>query len=225
MAALPLRVARTLAPVPGREPVPELPAGLLVEFSGTRQTARLSSVVSALREAQARGETTAWVQDADGPLYPPDLAEAGVDLAALAVVRVPAPPVRRRGRSGREALVRATEMLVRTGAFGFVVVDVREEERCTMRRDAPSGASWQLPPAWQGRLLGAVRDHGSRIVFLSSHPPFRESVGSLVGLRLEPHRVRVAPGLFAIENHVLKNKPGLPFADASETRRGPWGLR
>lgn len=223
MAALPLRVARTLAPVPGREPT-ELPAGLLVEFSGTRQAARLSSVASALREAQARGETTAWVQDADGPLYPPDLAEAGVDLAALAVVRVPAPPVRRRGRSAREALVRATEMLVRTGAFAFVVVDMREEERRALRRDPPA-APWRLPSAWQGRLLGAVRDHGSRIVFLSSHPPFRESVGSLVGLRLEPHRVRVAPGLFAIENHVLKNKPGLPFADASETRRGPWGLR
>ena len=224
MAALPLRVARTLPPVPGRVP-PELPSGLLVEFSGTRQSARLSSVVSALRAAQSKGETTAWVQDAHGPLYPPDLAEAGVDLSALAVVRVPASPGRRRGYPGREALVRATEMLVRTGAFGFVIVDVREEERRPIRRDPSSGAPWRLPPAWQGRLLGAVRDHGSRIVFLSSHPPFRESVGSLVGLRLEPHRVRVAPGLFAIEHQVLKNKPGLPFADASETRRGPWGLR
>jgi hypothetical protein len=223
LSLLALRTARTLAPVPGTEPVPEVPSGLLVEFSGNRRTARLSSVVSALRAAQARGETTAWVQDVRGSLYPPDLAEAGVDLSALAVVRVPVIAGKSRGNP-REAVIRATEMLVRTGAFGFVVVDVREEES-RARRDPSSRMPWRLPPAWQGRLLGAVRDHGSRIIFLSSHPPSRESVGSLVGLRLEPHRVRVAPGLFAIEHHVLKNKPGLPFADASETRRGPWGLR
>ncbi|MBZ0268382.1 hypothetical protein K8I85_09525 [bacterium] len=198
-----------------------------MEFSGDRHTARLSSVVSALRAAQSKGETTAWVESADGSLYPPDLAEAGVDLAALAVVRIPTPPGKSRGRHVREAVLRATEMLVRTGAFGFVVVDVREEDRRPSGREFPgaSRAPWRLPPAWQGRLLGSVRDHGSRIIFLSSHPPTRESVGSLVGLRLEPHRVRVAPGLFAIEHHVLKNKPGLPFADSSETRRGPWGLR
>lgn len=234
--ALPLRIARTLI-FPGTEPVPDLPAGVLVELSGDRQTARLSSAVSALRAAQARGETTAWVQRADGPLYPPDLADAGVDLDALVVVRVPGPetlspendapgtpPVRiqpgrtqflraqlRRNGTGLPGIIRATEMLVRSGAFGFVVVDLREDGR--------------LPPAWQGRLLSAAREHGSRIVFLSSHAIDRESVGALVGLRLEPHRVRFAPGLFAIEHRVLKNKPGLPFADASEHRRGPWGLR
>lgn len=199
-----LRVARTLM-FPGSEPVPELPPGLLVEFSGERETARLSSAVAEIRRAQARLDTTAWIQPENGALYPPDLAEAGVDLNALVVLRIPA-------SAGGGALSRAAEMLIRSGAFGFVVVDARET---TLR----------LSPAWQGKLLGAVREQDSRLLFLTSKSAGTESVGSLVGLRLEPRRVRIAPGMFAIEHHVLKNKPGLPFAEASERMRSPWGLR
>ncbi|GJM44664.1 MAG: hypothetical protein DHS20C21_15060 [Gemmatimonadota bacterium] len=199
-----LRIARTLT-FPGAEPTPELPPGLLVEFSGDRETARLSSAASALRRAQQQGETTAWVQPELGSLYPPDLAEAGVDLDRLIVIRVPA-------SFGTAGLSKATEMLARSGAFGYLVVDLRE-------------VSLRLPPSWQGKLLGAARDHGSRILFLTSKSSGTESVGSLVGLRIEPRRVRFAPGRFAIEHHVLKNKPGLPFSEATEHRRAPWGLR
>lgn len=220
-----LRLARTLT-CPGAEPVPDLPGGLLAELSGDRETARLSSAVSLLVRAQAQGETAAWVEPAGGSLYPPDLAESGVDLDALIVVRVPE-------AAGDLGLARAAEMLLRGGAFGLVVVDVRGPgspapgERAARGRSARSAEPppWRLPSAGQGRLLGAAREHGSRIVFLSSKSAGVESVGALVGLRLEPHRVRFAPGLFAIEHHVLKNKPGLPYADASEHRRGPWGLR
>jgi hypothetical protein len=214
-----LRLVRTL-PLPGAEPVPELPPGLLVEFSGDRETARLSSATSLLVRAQAQGETVAWIEPAGGSLYPPDLAEGGVDLDTLIVVRVPV-------AAGNIGLARATEMLVRSGAFGFVVVDVRDGgPRSALPTPVSRSSSvWRLPPAWQGRLLSAAREHGSRVVFLSSRPAGMESVGALVGLRLEPRRVRFAPGRFAIEHHVLKNKPGLPYADAFEPRRGPWGLR
>lgn len=211
-----LRLARTL-PFPGTDPLPDLPGGLLVELSGDRETARVSSAVSLLVRAQAQGETTVWVESAAGALYPPDLAEGGVDLDALIVVRVPEV-------TGNLGLIRATEMLVRSGAFGLVIVDVRDlpfARRPSSRETSP----WRLSPAWQGRLLGAAREHGSRVVFLSSKPAGVESVGALVGLRLEPRRVHFAPGFFAIEHHVLKNKPGLPYADVSEHRRGPWGLR
>ncbi|HMB70678.1 MAG TPA: recombinase A [bacterium] len=199
-----LRIARSLT-VPGAAPTPDLPPGLLVELSGDRETARLSAAVSAVRRAQAQGETVAWIQPESGSLYPPDLAEAGLDLDSLVVVRVPA-------SFGSVGLSRATEILVRSGALGCVVVDARD-------------LRFKLPPAWQGKLLGAVREHGSRILFLTSHSTGSESVGSLVGLRLEPRRVRFAPGLFAIEHHVLKNKPGLHFAESLERRRGPRGIR
>ena len=196
--------------LPRTEPVPEFPPGMLVELSGHRETARLSSAVSALRLAQRRGETTAWIQPRKGSLYPPDLQAAGLDLDSLIVVLVPDIP----GESGgtERNLGKAAEMLVRSGAFGWVVVDARD---CRLR----------LPSAWQGRLLGAAREGHSRLIFLTSHASTASSVGSLVGLRLEPRRVRFAPGLFAVEHQVLKNKPGLPFAEASERRSGPPGLR
>jgi recombination protein RecA len=191
--------------LPGEEPVPDFPSGLLVELSGNQETARLSSAVSAVLRAQRQAETTAWIQPWRGTLYPPDLADAGVDLEALVVVRVPE-------SAGDAGLGKAAEMLVRSGAFGLVVVDARD---CRLR----------LPSAGQGRLLGAVRGNDSCIVFLTSKSSTSESVGSLVGLRLEPRRVRFAPGLFAVEHQVLKNKPGLPYAEASERRSGPAGLR
>ncbi len=45
--------------------------------------ARHATAVALVWQGQVEGETTASVQLAGGPLYPPDLAHSGVDLAAL----------------------------------------------------------------------------------------------------------------------------------------------
>ena len=177
----------------------------LVELSGGPGTARLSFAVSLLRRAQLEGETTAWIQKEDGALYPPDLEAAGVDLEALAVVRIP-------DSGGPEAPFRAAEMLLRSGAFGLLVVDAR-------------GGPARVHPSVQGRLLGAAREHRSRVLFLTDKTDSAESIGSLVSLRVEPRRVRVGPGTFILETRVLKNKHGLPLDDPLEHRRGPWGVR
>jgi hypothetical protein len=102
-------------------------------------------------------------------------------------------------------------MLLRSGAFGLVVLDAQ---------DGPG----RIHPAWQGRLLGAAREHHGRVLFLTGARGHDESIGSLVGLRVEPRRIRVGPGTFVLETRVLKNKHGLPLDDPVEHRRGPWGL-
>ena len=123
-----------LVPFPSRSLARELPAGKLVEVSGSRACARLTTAVSVVRQAQIEGETTAWIQPAGGPLYPPDLHEHGIDLAALAVVQVPA-------HARQHGLLRAAELLLHSGAFGLVVLDLRH-------------ASPKPGAAWQGRLSG-----------------------------------------------------------------------
>ena len=46
--------------------------------------------------------------------YPPDVAQLGIDLAALVVVRVPKP----------DAIARPGEKLLRSGGLGLVVLDL-----------------------------------------------------------------------------------------------------
>ena len=142
-----------------------------------------------------------WVQPVGGPLYPPDLHAAGVDLDALAVVHVPA-------EEGSAALGKAAELLLRSGAFGLVVVDLGS---------IPHGSR----TAWQGRLLGLARQHESRVVLLTDKPSHADSLGTLVGLRVEPRRTRGSDGSFLVEHQVLKNKSGAPVTPAMARFVGP----
>jgi recombination protein RecA len=194
---------RKIAPFP----VPEapsfaegLPEGRLVELSGAVGSARTTLALAAVRTAQIRGETAAWVQPAGGPLYPPDFAECGVDASALPVVHVP------RESAG---LFRAAEILLRSGAFGLVIVDLRT-------------IASTVTDAVQGRLQSLTREHGSRVLLLTDRSHSSHSLGPLVSLRVEPQRTRLGGGRFAIEPCVLKNKHGGPLDLATERRRGPW---
>jgi recombination protein RecA len=197
--------ARVLAALPATPLLEPFPPGKLVELSSERAGACLSAAVSAVRLAQSEGEPTAWIQPAGGSLYPPDLSDCGVDLAALPVIHVP-------GGAGEYGLLKAAELLLRSGAFGLVVLDLRDSR---LRRDA----------AWQGRLLALAREHCSRVVLLSAPAGAHHSLGPLVSVRIEPRRLRVGPGIFVVEHHLLKNKQGLALDGTAEHRRGPWGLR
>jgi recombination protein RecA len=174
-----------------------------VELSGEGATACVSAAVGAVRIAQSEREPVAWIQVAHGTLYPPDLADSGVDLSALPVIHVPR-------AAGAHGPLKAAELLLRSGAFGLVVLDLRDSHP---RRDA----------AWQGRLLALAREHHSRVVLLGKTSG--RSLGPLVGVRIEPRRLRVGPGLFVVEHRLLKNKQGLALEGSAEHRRGPWGLQ
>lgn len=201
--------------------------GRLLELSCSAEGqpgARTTTAVALLRHAQLQGETTVWVQPAGGTLFPPDLADSGIDLDALVVVHVPpeGPPSTResppRGACvptwvSPHRLCKAAELLLRSGAFGMVVLDFCH------------GAPPPGTEAWQGRLLGLARQHHSLLVMLTEKPTTADSLGALVGLRIEPCRHREGPGRFAIEHQVIKNKSGAPLHVAHDHVRGPWGLR
>ena len=181
--------------------------GRVVELSGLVEgaCARLSTAVAIVRHVQAEGDTTAWIQPEGGPLYPPDVAEAGIDLEALVVVHVP-------GNALPHGLCKAAELLLRSGAFGLVVID-------------GTSATWPSAPtqAWLGRVLGLARQHGSRVLLLTEKPAHADSLGTLVGLRVESRRRREPSGGFVVEHHVVKNKSGSPFDVEVDRYRGPDG--
>lgn len=209
-----LPTASSAAPAP-EEATPLhalVPPGRLVELSTPLEGAgaRTSTTVALLRRAQREGETTAWVQHAGGMLYPPDLHDGGIDLDALVVVHVPV-------AEGATGLGKAAELLLRSGAFGLVVIDLGALEA------APRAASKRT--AWQGRLLGLARQHEVRVILLTDKPSHADSLGPLVGLRVEPQRRRQGDGSFRVEHHVLKNKSGAPVTPADERFLGTPGLR
>src|SRR5437588_2807487 len=87
--------------------------GRLVEVSARGASAALTAAIEVVAEAQAEAEPVAWITLVDGSFYPPDVAANGVDLAALVVVRV----------RDVTAAARAAERVLRSGAFGLVVID------------------------------------------------------------------------------------------------------
>jgi recombination protein RecA len=174
--------------------------GRLVELSAIGAVATLTTVVGLVLEAQADGEPVAWIAIAGASFYPPDLADSGVDLDALVVVRAP------------ELLagVRAAERLLRSGAFGLVVMD--------LGRDA------ELPMAHQGRLVGLAQQHDAAIVCLTAKSADAASLGSLVSLRVEALRRRDGDGYQATVR-ALKDKQRGPGWSNAARFRGPAGLR
>lgn len=206
VAARPLRL---VSPAPARRQlVDELPGGRIVELSGTscQPGARTTTAVAIVAHAQRQGETVAWIQPAGGPLYPPDLGEWNLDFEGLVVIHVPA-------TAGPHGLTQAAELLLRSGAWGLVVVDLCQ--------GVPPGPA----EAWQGRLLGLCRQHDARLVVLTDKPAQTASLGALVSLRVEPRRTRMRTGRFAVEHQVLKNKTGAATATEDAIYRGPWGLQ
>lgn len=190
-------------PAPRAEPLAELArAGAMVELSGELGSACTSAAVSLVAHAQSLGETVAWVEPEGGGFYPPDVAAAGIDLAALLVVHVPR-------RAGAHGLPKAAELLLRSGAFDLVIVDLREGE--------PSRGT----DAWQGRLRGLLRQHSSRLVLLTKKKSDAASLGSLVSLRVEPRLERTGTGELVVRHRVLKDKTGINADPAPDPRTPP----
>jgi recombination protein RecA len=169
-----LRAARGGGDPGAQEPSPDRDAaarwslaalrGRLVELSARGAPATLTTAIGLTLEAQAADEPVAWIlAPTRGTFYPPDVSEAGVDLAALLVVRV------------AEALgaARAAERLLRSGAFGLVVLDLGPED---------------LALAPQGRLGALAQAHDTAVVCLTEKPEDAPSLGSVISLRAEAVR-------------------------------------
>lgn len=185
-----------------------LPAlrGRLVELSARGATATLTAAVGLVLEAQGASEPVAWVTT-HGSFYPPDVADSGVDLAALVVVRVPSTP------ASAVVAARTAERLLRSGAFGLIVLD--------LVGGAPNAG--EISMAHQGRLVSLAQAHDAAVVCLTDKTRDTASIGSLVSLRVEALRSRAASG-FELTVRALKDKRRGPSWTRSIKVRGPAGM-
>jgi recombination protein RecA len=175
--------------------------GRFGEVSGDPAGAPLTLVFRLVLEAQKAGEPVAWVGRRDGVFFPPDVADAGVDLAALPVVWTP----------DTMAAARAADLLIRSGGFGLVVMDV--------------GARANLPIHAQTRLSGLAKQHDTALICVTEKEDQRPSLGSLVSLRAHTARTERQEDRYRCEVHVLKDKRRGPGWRHTEVCRGPDGLR
>ena len=174
--------------------------GRLVEISNAATTPALSAVTVLVYEAQRRGEPVAWITTWRTSFYPPDLHESGIDLEALPVV----------WSDGVRAGTRAADELLRSGAFGLVVLDL--------------GTQCDVPLPAQARLSGLVKKHRATLVLLTRKRREAPSLGSLVSLRCDGALLRSAFNRFTWELHVLKDKRQGPGWRHQEVCHGPDGL-
>ncbi len=171
-------------------------AGRLVEISGSRARSSLTLAAGLVLEAQHQGELAGWATSRESFFYPPDIAAKGIDLNSLMVVCVP----------DACAIPRAGEKLLRSGAFGAVVLDL---------------GSIQIPMPLQARLSGLARKHYTALICLTEKDSSEPSLSSLVSLRVHSQRAQSSCGKFACSLRVLKDKRRGPTWKHSEVCSGP----
>ncbi len=143
---------------------PAVFAGRFVELTGR---ARLTMAFSLILMAQQRREPVAWIAsrgDRESLFFPPDAAECGIDLEALPCARV----------VDAAAAARAADLLLRSGAFGLVVLDL--------------GNANELPMPLQSRLAALAQKHEAAVVCVTEKSEQTASLSSLVSLRAEAWR-------------------------------------
>jgi len=177
-------------------------AGRFGEISAQHASATLTLAFRLVLEAQRRNEPAAWVTGDASAFYPPDAAEAAIDLDALIVVRVP---------DNRRA-ARAADALLRSGGFGLVVLDLGADTR-------------GLRPPMQSRLAGLAKKHRAALICLTEKESRRPSLGALVSIRAEATRTRDHDDRYTCRAQVLKDKRRGPGLQHQEVVRGPDGLR
>ena len=173
-------------------------AGRLVEISGD---GRLTLTVPLLVQAQVQQEPVVWISAARAEFFPPDMAAGGVDLEALPVIGV---------STALEAALVA-DRLLRSGAFGMIVVDLNDDMR--------------IGATQQGRLAGLARRHDTALICLSILGHLRGDGSSMVSLRAESRRKRTGLSRFRCELQAIKDKRRGPGWRHTEVCHGPSGLR
>jgi recombination protein RecA len=161
-------------------------SGRLTELSGEGNVANLTLACSIVLNVQQEGETAAWVTGKESSFYPPDAAQAGIDLSALAVVRCP---------DGRD-IARVADRLARSGAFGLLILDL--------------GIKGDISLPLQSHLAGLARKHDMAIVFLTEKTDDTPSLGSLVSLRGKTWSHRKADRQFLCSFKAVKDKRRAP---------------
>jgi recombination protein RecA len=172
--------------------------GILAEISEELASGAVSFAAEIMADAQDHGHPVAWVAGGDSVFFPPDLAERGIDLSAVAVIRV----------SGETDTLTAAEWLVRSGSFGLVLVDTEP--------------GWKVSDAALGRLQKLAEHGQTAVVFLTRKRGNDPSLGSRISLRGCITRTGAAP--FQVHVHTVKDKRSGMSSRQTRQYDGPAGL-
>jgi len=181
--------------------------GQLIELSEEIPFGALTFASELILAAQQADEPVGWISARSSIFYPPDMAENGVDISAISVVSV----------SGEREAAWACDLLIRSGAFGFVIVDLEAARRLT--------------DASVARLIHLSRRHGTVVLFLTVSGAQQPSLSSLVSLRgvvrrrsTTAGRGAAGPSPFFCEVTTVKDKHQAPGRKLTRRYDGPIGV-
>ncbi len=157
-----------------------LPRGCLTELYGQASSGRTSVMLAALAAATRRGEYCALI-DASDTLDPQSIAAANVDLDRLLWVRCGDDPPRKENSPQRhrgleknekkeemrkserrlEQVLRATDLLLESGGFGLIVLDLA---------DLPPQAARRIPLTTWFRFRRSVENKPTILLAIEQQP-------------------------------------------------------
>ena len=175
-------------------------SGALVELSGMGATARLTLAARLIADAQQQGNLVAWSIRNGESFFPPDMKAAGVDLEALTVIRL----------NDYRSTFRANEYLLKSGAFGLVVMDI--------------GSKPFIPQNIQVRLAVSARRHNTTLLCLTEKGLRTPSLGALFAVHGYVVRKTIGEDRFSCELRILKDKRRGPAWNYVEICHGQDGL-
>src|SRR5580704_5947461 len=142
-----------------------LPRGCLTEICGPASSGRTTLLLAALAAATGRGECSVLV-DASDSLDPQSAAAAGVDLDRLLWVRCG----ENSPEKSLEQLLRATDLLLESGGFGLIALDLG---------DLPEQAARRIPLTTWFRFRRAV-EHTPTVLLAVERQSIAGSCSSLL---------------------------------------------
>lgn len=148
--------------------LPTLPIGAITEISGAISSGRTSLTHSILAEATDRGEFCALV-DPLGAFDPQSAVQAGVDPRRLLWVR---------GNARIDHAMKAADLILHSGGFGVIVLDLCEVAVRDLNR---------IPLSYWYRFRRAVENTPAMFIVASQHA----LVKSCARVHLEVRRERV----------------------------------
>jgi len=199
-------------------------SGKLVEIRAAVASARLTAAFGLVIDAQRGGDTAVWITTVHSCFFPPDAAEGGADLDTLAVVRL----------ASAGDIPAAADKLIRSGAFGLVVMDLTPGPSPT-RGHGTRGHD-------AARLAGLARKHDTAVIALTGGGDSAAPLGPLTSVKGEARRtsppappqlnageergeVEAIGARWGVEIRIVRDKQGAAGWSHVEQCRGPAGLR
>lgn len=176
--------------------------GRLTEWTSTIPYIYLTPLCSIIRTAQMAREPTVWISCCDFTFFPPDVAAHGISLENLPLIKV---------HTVKHA-VRASEHLLRSGAFGLIIIDLPVH---IFIEQGKLGKLARLADLHQTAVIISTKQEGK----------YSTTLGSMISLRLEIERQCLGANKFRYTIHATKDKQRAPGWKYSEVYNGPAGLR